>query len=140
MLYLHIATAIVGELIFVIAFGASCLYLHTYRKLKQKIIDNAFHAASLSSMENFIVRSSFVGLAFVTTSLVSGMFLLFQERAFFFSNISKIFWAFCVWGWYLLAIFGRHLWGWRGKRGVQLIIFGMILLVFGLFGALWPKF
>lgn len=140
LLYLHISTAIIGELIFVVAFATSCLYLKTYKKLKQKTIDYNSHPTSLSTLEKFIVRSSIIGLIFITTSLISGLLFLFIDKDYSRISFAKILWAFCVWGWYLLAIFGRHLWGWRGKKGAQLILFGMILLVFGLFGALWPKF
>jgi len=140
MLYLHIVTAIIGELIFVIAFCAACLYLRNYQKLKHKIINSHFHPTSLSTLENFIVRSSVVGLLFITTSLIFGFIFLFFDTTTDQISIVKILWAFCVWGWYLLAIFGRHLWGWKGKKGAQLILFGMILLIFGLFGTVWPKF
>lgn len=139
ILYLHITTAVIGELIFVVAFGTSCIYLHTYNKLKQKVIDHNLHPTSLSKLEKFVVRASVVGLIFITTSLVSGLLFLFTQQNTSQIGLMKLLWAFCVWGWYLLAIFGRRLWGWRGRKGARLIIFGMILLIFGLFGILWPQ-
>jgi ABC-type uncharacterized transport system permease subunit len=58
----------------------------------------------------------------------------------FHLGVIKILWAFLVWGWYVMTLFGRNLWGWRGKKGAQFTIFGMVLLLLGLFGTFWQYF
>lgn len=138
--YLHIGTAVLGEAIFVAVFCASLIYLRDYRKLKQRKLDSIAPATSLSALEKLVERTSLVGLASITISLFSGIALIFFGRFSFQVGFVKILWAFLVWGWYVMSIFGRNLWGWSGKKGAKLSIFGMLLLLLGLFGTIWQYF
>lgn len=140
LVYFHIGTASLGEAIFVAAFCASLLYLREYRKLKQRKIDKNPSAASLSGLEKLMERSSLIGLTFITFSLFSGLALIFIGKEAVQVGLIKILWAFLVWGWYVMTIFGRSRWGWRGRKGAKLAIFGMILLILGLFGTIWQYF
>jgi ABC-type uncharacterized transport system permease subunit len=95
---------------------------------------------SLSGLEKLVERSSLIGLSFITFSLLSGLALIFVGKIAVQVGFVKILWAFLVWGWYVMTIFGRSLWGWRGRKGAKLAIFGMILLLLGLFGTIWQYF
>ena len=134
LLILHIATATVGETIFVLAFCVSLLYLYYYKKLKQRIVHKRIAITSLSSLENITSKSLYVGFFFITLSLISGVALIFFGDISIQKGYFKIFWAFLVWGWYVSAIFGRNLFGWRGYKGAKLVILGMLILISGLFG------
>jgi ABC-type uncharacterized transport system permease subunit len=140
LVYFHIGTAALGEAIFVVVFCASLLYLRDYRKLKQRKLDKVPSPTSLSALEKLVERSSLVGLTFITFSLLSGLALIFIGKFAVQVGFVKILWAFLVWGWYVMTIFGRSLWGWRGRKGAKLAIFGMILLLLGLFGTIWQYF
>lgn len=140
LVYFHIGTAALGEAIFVAAFCASLLYLRDYRKLKQRKLVKNPSPTSLSGLEKLVERSSLIGLTFITFSLLSGLALIFIGKIAVQVGFVKILWAFLVWGWYVMTIFGRSLWGWRGRKGAKLAIFGMILLMLGLFGTIWQYF
>lgn len=140
IVYFHIGTAALGEAIFVVSFCASLLYLRDYRKLKQRKFDKASSPTSLSTLEKLVERSSLIGLTFITFSLLSGLALIFVGKFSVQVGFIKILWAFLVWGWYVMTIFGRSLWGWRGRKGAKLAIFGMLLLLLGLFGTIWQYF
>ena len=134
---LHVSTAIAGEGLFVAAFFSSLLYLWVYRNLKLKIIAKIPNLPSLSSLDNIIEKSSLAGLFLITTSLVSGLALVSSSTSPAKVGYTKIIWAFSVWGWYVLCIFGRGLWGWRGRKGAQLSLWGTAILLLALFGTVW---
>lgn len=140
LMYFHIGTGALGEAIFAVVFCTSLLYLWNYRKLKQRKLASSGSLTSLSSIEKLVEKSSLFGLTFITLSLLSGIALIFIGKFTAQVGFIKILWAFLVWGWYVMTIFGRSLWGWRGKKGAKLAIFGMILLMLGLFGTIWHYF
>ncbi|BBH53469.1 hypothetical protein JCM31447_19120 [Fluviispira sanaruensis] len=137
LVFLHIGTAALGEAIFVASFCASLLYLREYTKLKQKKLEKVHSPISLAALEKLVERSSLIGLTFITISLLSGLALIFIGKVTVQVGIVKILWAFLVWGWYVMTIFGRSLWGWRGRKGARLTVFGMLLLILGFFGTIW---
>ena len=130
----HIALSLLGEAIFVVSLCASLLFIINHRKLKRKIIAPNKKSTSLSYLEKIVVRSSFIGLAFITLSLITGIILVFVGKGTPQVGLLKIFWAFFVWSWYTVTIFGRSFWGWKGRKGAWLIIMGSALLLLGLFG------
>jgi ABC-type uncharacterized transport system permease subunit len=131
---LHIILSILGETIFIVSFCASLLFVINHRKLKRKKIASDRKTTSLSTLEKVVVRSSFIGLAFITLALITGLILVFVGKGMPQAGFVKIFWAFFVWGWYAISILGRSFWGWKGRKGAWLIILGSALLLLGLVG------
>jgi ABC-type uncharacterized transport system permease subunit len=130
----HIAMSILGETTFLISFCASILFVIKHKKLKRKIIESDLKSVSLSSIEKVFVRSSFVGFAFINIALLTGLILVFVGKGIPQAGLVKVFWAFFVWGWYAITLFGRSFWGWKGRKGAWLIIMGSSLLLMGLLG------
>lgn len=135
LLKLHILTAILGEGLFVLAFVGSLLYLWDYRNLKSKWLRKSQFFPSLEKLDRLTENALFLGLVFITTSLVSGIALFTQENLE--TSFVKVLWAFGVWFWYVFCIFGREMWGWRGRRGAVLSLWGMLIMGAALFGTLW---
>ncbi len=134
LINLHICLSILGETVFVISLCASLLFILKHKKLKKKIIESDSNTSSLSAIEKVLVRSSFSGLALITLALLTGLILVFVGKETFQVGFVKIFWAFFVWGWFTVTIFGRSFWGWKGRKGAWLIVMGSVLLLLGLFG------
>lgn len=134
---LHITTAIAGEALCVLAFCASLLYLWDYRRLKTKVLEKKPVFPSLDTLDKWVGGASSVGLLLISTSLVSGIALVLSGSSLEAVGPTKIVWAFAVWGWYVLAIFGRGFLGWRGRRGAQLSLWGIVLILCTLFGTVW---
>lgn len=132
----HVATAVAGEGLCVVSFCGSLLYLWDYRRLKQKVLERRPLLPSLDTLDRLVERTSVIGLALITTSLISGLALVFGGGGASVQRI-KVVWAFTVWGWYVLSIFGRGFWGWRGRRGAQLSLWGTGLILVSLFGTVW---
>ncbi len=134
--WVHIVTATLASGLFVAAFLASLLYLVGYKWLKARKFESRPALPSLEFLDNLVERTSLVGLFLITTSLVSGLGLLFTGVTLESVGTAKILWAFAVWILYSVSLFGRGFWGWRGRRGALLSVCGTLLIAGSLFGTL----
>lgn len=133
----HIATALSGEALCIVAFSASLLYIWDYRRLKSHVLERRPFMPSLQTLDDVVGRVSLIGFLLISTSLASGVMLILDAKMRTHLSPLKVIWAFAVWGWYLLALVGRGYWGWTGKRGAHLSIWGSALLGLTLFGTIW---
>jgi ABC-type uncharacterized transport system permease subunit len=133
----HIATALTGEALCLVAFSASLLYIWDYRRLKSHVLEQRRFMPSLQTLDAIVGRVSLIGFLLISTSLASGVMLILEAQMRAHLSPLKVVWAFAVWGWYLLALVGRGFWGWTGKRGAHLSIWGSVLLALTLFGTIW---
>ena len=133
----HIATALSGEALCIVAFSASLLYIWDYRRLKSHVLERRPFMPSLQTLDDVVGRVSLIGFLLISTSLASGVMLILDAQMRTHLSPLKVIWAFAVWGWYLLALVGRGYWGWTGKRGAHLSIWGSALLGLTLFGTIW---
>lgn len=133
----HIATALSGEALCIVAFSASLLYIWDYRRLKSHVLERRRFMPSLQTLDDVVGRVSLIGFLLISTSLASGVMLILDAKMRIHLSPLKVIWAFAVWGWYLLALVGRGYWGWTGKRGAHLSIWGSALLGLTLFGTIW---
>ena len=133
----HIATALSGEALCIVAFSASLLYIWDYRRLKSHVLERRPFMPSLQTLDDVVGRVSLIGFLLISTSLASGVMLILDAQMRTHLSPLKVIWAFAVWGWYLLALVGRGYWGWTGKRGAHLSIWGSALLGLTMFGTIW---
>lgn len=136
---LHVFTAVASQGVFLVAFCGSLLYLWDYRRLKSKVLERKPFLPSLDSLDRLVERTSIVGLFLITTSLISGLALVFGGDSVATVGYTKFTWSFFVWGWYVLSIFGRGFWGWRGRKGAKLSLWGAAFMCLALFGTIWDK-
>ncbi|MBM3381225.1 MAG: hypothetical protein FJY29_02175 [Betaproteobacteria bacterium] len=134
---LHITTALTGEALCLVAFSASLLYIWDYRRLKSHVLEQRRFMPSLQTLDAIVGRVSLVGFLLISTSLATGVMLILEAQMRAHLSPLKVVWAFAVWSWYLLALVGRGFWGWTGKRGAHLSIWGSVLLALTLFGTIW---
>ena len=137
--FLHIATAIVGEGLCAVAFCCALLYLWGFSNLKWGRWEHIRHIPSLDRLEHMLTLSTTVGLVFMTTSLVTGFLVATHQGGLLGVALTKVAWAVGVWCWYVATLFGREMWGWRGKKGAKLSVLGGLLLVVTLFGTFWRE-
>jgi ABC-type uncharacterized transport system permease subunit len=134
---LHIATAFSGEALCIVAFSSSLLYLWDYSRLKSRLLERRPFMPSLETLDKIVGRTSMIGFLLITISLATGVMLVMDPKMRIHATNLKIIWAFAVWAWYLLALVGRSSWGWTGRRGAHLSIWGTALLGLTLFGTIW---
>jgi ABC-type uncharacterized transport system permease subunit len=133
---LHVATATLSSAMSVAALLSSMLYLISFQLLKQKKMVERLRLPSLQTLDNLTEKSLLVGLFFMTISLISGLGLVLDTATVLQVSAFKFVWAFGVWGYYALVIFGRAFWNWRGRKGALLSVWGALLVTMTLFGTL----
>jgi len=89
----------------------------------------------LETMEHLLFRMIAVGFILLTLTVVSGIF--FSEQLFGrpLRFIHHIVLSIIAWGIFGTLLFGRGVYGWRGRKAVRWTLAGFVLLVLGYFGS-----
>ena len=89
----------------------------------------------LETMEHLLFRMITVGFVLLTLTLVSGVF--FSEQLFGrpLRFTHHIVLSIIAWGVFGTLLFGRSMYGWRGRTAVRWTLAGFILLVLAYFGS-----
>jgi ABC-type uncharacterized transport system permease subunit len=133
----HVATSIVSSALFIGALLSSAIYLLSFQLLKKKKLNENLPIPSLQSLDKFTEKTLLLGLICMTVSLISGLGLIFENSDKLDVSAFKFVWAFGVWGFYALVIFGRAHWSWQGRKGALLSVWGAFFMMITLFGTLW---
>jgi ABC-type uncharacterized transport system permease subunit len=89
----------------------------------------------LMVMEGLLFRVITIGFVLLTFTLISGM--LFSEEIFGkpMQFTHKVVFSFASWIIYGWLLFGRHQYGWRGKKAINLTLIGFVLLLLAYVGS-----
>ncbi|WP_341676341.1 cytochrome c biogenesis protein CcsA [Niveibacterium sp. SC-1] len=130
---------------FVVAMLAySLLTLAAFHAFMMAVAERQLHSGHISrvisslppllTLENLLFRLLGVGFALLTATVFSGVF--FSEELFgkpvTFSH--KIVFALASWLVFGTLLFGRAVWGWRGRRALRLTLAGLLLLFLAYIG------
>jgi len=132
----HVLTALIGYSFF--AFGAifSIFLKFIETDLHDKKNKDSFFSSDLSilSIENQLFKIYWIGFILLTTTMLSGS--LFSEElfgtAFVFNH--KFLLSLIAWILYGGLLVGRHLFGWRGKKAINLSLAAFITLILAYVG------
>jgi ABC-type uncharacterized transport system permease subunit len=133
---IHFLAAMLAYGLFsVSALNAVFMGLVERRLHRRRVVCPQAGLPSILSMETLLFR--LIGIAFLllTLTLVSG--LVFSERIFgraFILDQRSAF-AFASWMTFAILLFGRHVYGWRGKVALRWTLAGFFLLVFAYIGS-----
>lgn len=89
----------------------------------------------LMTMETLLFRMLLLGFILLSLTVGSGVFF---SEALFGKPLSidhKTLFAFASWGIFATLLFGRHVWGWRGKRALRWTLTGFALLILAYVGS-----
>lgn len=123
----------------------SFLTLSALQAIFMGFTENSLHKRSLNRslaslpplmvMETLMFRMLLLGFILLTLTVGSGVF--FSEELFGkpFSVNHKTLFAFASWGIFATLLFGRHVWGWRGKRALRWTLAGFALLILAYVGS-----
>ncbi len=92
-----------------------------------------FFLPPLDAMEAFLFNLVWVGMAFLTSGLLSGW--LYHEDLFAQHLVHKTTLSISAWLVFVFLLLGRSFFGWRGERAVHFTLTGMFLLIFAYFGS-----
>lgn len=86
----------------------------------------------LQSMERLLFDIIWIGVLFLSGSLISGFF--FQAEALNQRFVPKTLLALMAWGYLVLLLLGRYFFGWRGPTAIRWTISGTLLTFLSYFG------
>ena len=87
----------------------------------------------LTLTESLVFQLIGTGFVLLSVTLISG--ILFVDNLFAQHLIHKTVLSIAAWAVFGTLLLGRWRYGWRGRRAVRLILFGMVLLVLAFFGS-----
>lgn len=131
----HIAIAILAYSLFTFAALHALLMAVADRSLHQQTTWVKLpNFPPLMVMENLLFKVITAGFVLLTITLISGM--LFSEQIFKkpleFNH--KTILSIASWLMYGWLLFGRHQYGWRGKKAIKLTLTGFLLLLLAYIG------
>lgn len=132
----HIAGAIAGEILAVIAAGFAIFYLGQHRLLKEKRFAHLIRKVpALDLLDDCLIVALSAGFLFLSIALISGAIFLLNSNAEDFSKWTlKLIWALSIWFWYLAALFSRIVLHVSAKKLAQMSLLGFCFLVASYFG------
>nr|CRH06612.1 putative Cytochrome c assembly protein [Candidatus Magnetococcus massalia] len=89
---------------------------------------------SLGQLEQDLFSILAAGFIFLTLSIVTGMVFTFREMDQLVLINHKVVFTWITWGLFGALLWGHRYYGWRGKRAVQLTLWGYLFLVMAYVG------
>lgn len=132
----HFIVAMLAYSLFTLAALHALLMAAAERRLHAGRLSRALASLPpLLAMETLLFRLIAVAFILLTATLVSGV--LFSEALFgkAMSLSHKTIFAFISWAIFALLLFGRHVWGWRGRRALRWTLAGFTALLLAYVGS-----
>jgi ABC-type uncharacterized transport system permease subunit len=136
LLMAHIGIALIAYSLFTFAALHALLMTIAERSLHNKpTLIKLPSFPPLMVMEGLLFRVITIGFVLLTFTLISGM--LFSEQIFGkpMQFTHKVVFSFASWVIYGWLLFGRHQYGWRGKKAINLTLIGFVLLLLAYVGS-----
>lgn len=135
----HAGTSLLAYAFFSLAFCGGLMYLLQERELKRKRFGYFFsRLPSLDALDQLNSHCLAAGFVFLTMGMVSGSLWTKQAWGVYWQWHPKEIWSLIAWFVYLLQIHQRFTVGWRGKRAAVMAVVGFMIVVFTLWGVMYP--
>ena len=134
-LWIHVGSAIVGQVFAIVACSASIMLLWQKRKLKSKLVaDVPEHFPAFDALSSILSSGVWIGFVFITLSLISGAVLALQYQGIMVEQQVKVLWAILVWSWYLTILILQSVFSYRQEKLAKLTLVGLAILATSWFG------
>lgn len=132
---LHVATALLGDGIFAIAFIAGVMYLIQEHQIKTKRL-GAFYSRlpSLNSLDSLNYHAISYGFVLLTIGMITGSILAQGSHGSYWLWDPKEVWSLITWLCYAALLHQRMAVGWRGRRSALMSIGCFFILIFTFIG------
>jgi len=132
---LHVATALLGDAIFAIAFIAGVMYLIQEHQIKTKRL-GAFYSRlpSLNSLDSINYQAINYGFLLLTIGMITGSIVAQGSHGSYWLWDPKEVWSLITWLCYAALLHQRMAVGWRGRRSALMSIGCFFILIFTFIG------
>jgi len=136
---LHAGVSLFAYAFFSLAFCGGLMYLLQERELKRKRFGYFFERLpSLDALDQLNSHCLATGFVFLTLGIVTGSLWTRQAWGTYWQWHPKEIWTMITWFVYLVQVHQRFTAGWRGKRAAVMAIVGFLIVVFTLWGVMYP--
>jgi ABC-type uncharacterized transport system permease subunit len=133
---LHIAVALIAYALLIVATMQALILMSLDKRLHRGLPEpTAGELPPLLTLERFLFRIVGAGFALLTLTLVTGIF--FSEQLFgkpLTFNHKTVF-SVLAWFAYGALLVGRLRFGWRGRKALNWILFGSVMLLLAYIGS-----
>ncbi|MDD5296397.1 MAG: cytochrome c biogenesis protein CcsA [Rhodocyclaceae bacterium] len=132
----HFIVAMLAYSLFTLAALHALLMAAAEKRLHRGRMSRALASLPpLLTMESLLFRLISVAFLLLTATLVSGV--LFSEVLFgkAVTVSHKTVFAFVSWAIFAALLFGRHVWGWRGRKALRWTLAGFLALLLAYVGS-----
>lgn len=130
----HILFSILAYSLLSIAVAQSILLYIQDKYLHNKHPAGFLHnLPSLETMENMLFRLIELGVIALSISLLSGF--IYLENMFAQHLAHKTVLSIIAWGLFVILLWGRYQFGWRGKKAIKWVIGAFTFLMLAYFGS-----
>ncbi len=133
---LHFLTAMLAYSLFTLSALHAIFMGFAERKLHQRAITKSLTSLPpILTMEALLFRMISVAFGLLTLALVSGV--MFSEAIFGKAMVvdHKTLFAFASWGIFAALLFGRRVYGWRGRVALRWTLAGFLVLLLAYIGS-----
>lgn len=135
----HAGVSLVAYGFFSLAFCGGLMYLLQERELKSKRFGYFFsRLPSLDALDQLNSHCLAIGFVFMTLGIVTGSIWTRQAFGTYWQWRPKEVWSLIAWFVYLIQLHQRFTVGWRGKRAAVMAIIGFAIVIFTLWGVMYP--
>jgi cytochrome c-type biogenesis protein CcsB len=135
----HAGISLFAYAFFSLAFCGGLMYLLQERELKSKKFGYFFtRLPSLDALDQLNSHCLATGFIFLTLGIVTGSLWTRQAWGTYWQWHPKEVWSMITWFVYLVQIHQRFTAGWRGKRAAVMALAGFAIVLFTLWGVMYP--
>ncbi|MFV0439422.1 MAG: cytochrome c biogenesis protein CcsA [Desulfopila sp.] len=135
----HAGVSLLAYAFFGLAFCGGLMYLLQERELKRKKFGYFYERLpSLEALDQLNSHCLTTGFVFLTLGIVTGSLWTRQTTGLYWQWHPKEIWSMVNWLVYLLQIHQRFTAGWRGRRAAVMAIAGFMVVIFTLWGVIYP--
>ncbi|MBL4818623.1 MAG: cytochrome c biogenesis protein CcsA [Deltaproteobacteria bacterium] len=131
MLFVHLVTAIVSDVLLMLTALTSILYLlqeHALKASKQVIA-----LPSIQSIDLFGLRLLVTAFILMTIGIGAGSWMAYEQWGIYWYLDPRQLWSMANWALFAFVLLARFWVGWRGRRAVMTTLVGVTLVLVGFF-------
>ena len=135
----HAGLSLLAYAFFSLAFCGALMYLLQERELKNKRFGSFFsRLPSLDALDQLNSHCLAAGFTFLSLGMVTGSIWTKQAWGVYWQWHPKEICSMITWCIFLIQIHQRFTAGWRGKRAAVMTLIGFGVVVFTLWGVMYP--
>lgn len=132
-LFIHVIISLISYSILCLSAAQSMILKIQEKKLQSnKPIGLITSLPSLDAMDNLLFKILALGVLFLSASLLTGF--IFLEDIFAQHLAHKTVLSILAWVVFVLLIFSRKIYGWRGNKAANITLVGFFILFLSYFG------